>query len=118
MVALDALGLVLGLRLLVADVKSRGNNAFSVGGSNIPDDLHLTWLGLLGGGGHVVLNSRCIHGLNLSGLDGHWWCRWLLYRLFNFLSLLRHAEGVALGRSLLICFSVGLGERIVLFILK
>ena len=117
MVALDALGLVLGLRLLVADVKSRGNNAFSVGGSNIPDDLHLTWLGLLGGGGHVVLNSRCIHSFHLSGLDGHWWCRWLLC-LDNLLSLLRHAEGVTLGRSLLMCFSVGLGEWVVPLVLK
>jgi hypothetical protein len=117
MVALGALELILGLRLLVVDVESRGNNACSVGGNNIPDDLYLTWLSLLGGGGHVVLNSRCIHSLNLSGLDGHWWCRWLLC-LFNFLSLLRPAEGVTLGRSLLICFSVGLGEWIVPLVLK
>ena len=117
MVALDALGLVLGLLLLVVDVKSRGNNACSVGGNNIPDDLYLTWLSLLGGGGHVFLDSRCIHSLHLSGLDGHWCCRWLLC-LINFLSLLRHAEGVALGRSLLICFSVGLGEWIVPLALK
>jgi hypothetical protein len=118
MVALDALGLVLGLRLLVVDVKSRGNNACSVGGNNIPDGVHLTWLGLLGGDDHVIFYSRCIHSLHLPGLDGHWWCRWLLCCLDNLLSLLRHAEGVALGRSLLICFSVGLGEWIVPLALK
>ena len=117
MVALDALGLVLGLRLLVVDVKSRGNNACSVGGNSVPHNLHLTWLSLLGGGGLVILYSRYIHSLHLPGLDGHWWCHWLLC-LYNLLSLLRHAEGVTLGRSLLICFSVGLGEWVVPLVLK
>ena len=106
----DDRGLVLGLLMRDVDVVSRGSYACSVG-DNTPRDGDLTWLSLLGGVHRLY--SRCIPGLHLPGLGGHRWCHGLLPGLINLLSLIGDAEGVTLGRSLLVCFSVGLREWVV-----
>ena len=75
------------LLLWDVDVVSRGNYAGSVDGDNTPIDLDLTWLSLLGGVDDLI-RSRCNHSLNLPGLDGHRWYRWLLPDLIDLLSLI------------------------------
>ena len=110
----DGWGLEMRSQLRVVDVLSRGIDASSVGGGNTPGYLDLTWLSLLGGVDICSLTRR-IHSWHLPGLGNHRWCRWLLCCLISLLSLLKHAEGVTLGRSLLVCFSIGLREWVVPF---